>query len=191
MAENPSRRAQLADAGLTLLARVGARGLTYRAMDAEARVPNGTASNYFENRDAMLAALAERYYERLTPPPDTLRDAAAEPPSRARVAELMRDLFWRVTAERDLYLAFLELRLEATRRPQLQEALARIIRTNLDTDVEFHRAAGLPGDRDEVVLLHLAMGGLLMDQLTVPSGLAITDVDGTITRLVERLHPEA
>jgi AcrR family transcriptional regulator len=179
----------VADAGLELLARVGARGLTYRAMDAEAGVPIGTASNYFENRDAMLTALAERYYERLPPPAAALREAVAAPPSRARVAELMRDLFRRVTAQRDLYLAFLELRLESTRRPGLQDALASIIRANLEIDLAFHRAAGLPGDRNEVVLLHLAMGGLLIDQLTVPAGLAISDVDEVITRLVERLHP--
>ena len=53
MPPNPVRRAQLADAGIRILAREGARGLTHRAVDAEAGVPTGTASNYFRTREAI------------------------------------------------------------------------------------------------------------------------------------------
>jgi DNA-binding transcriptional regulator YbjK len=51
MAGNPERRAALVDAGVAVLAREGARGLTYRAADTDAGVPLGTASNYFHGRD--------------------------------------------------------------------------------------------------------------------------------------------
>lgn len=45
MAGSPERRAALVDAGVEVLARQGARGLTFRAVDAEAGVPVGTASD--------------------------------------------------------------------------------------------------------------------------------------------------
>ena len=44
MRQNPARRAALVDAAIEVLAREGARGLTFRAVDVEAAVPNGTAS---------------------------------------------------------------------------------------------------------------------------------------------------
>ncbi|MFI0930300.1 TetR/AcrR family transcriptional regulator [Streptomyces sp. NPDC021019] len=52
MAKNPRRRVVLTDAAIDLLAHEGARGLTFRAVDARAGVPVGTASNYFSGRDA-------------------------------------------------------------------------------------------------------------------------------------------
>ena len=42
MARNDDRRQRLADAGLAVLAREGARGLTHRALDREAGVPTPT-----------------------------------------------------------------------------------------------------------------------------------------------------
>jgi DNA-binding transcriptional regulator YbjK len=50
MARNDERRRELADAGLAVLARDGARGLTHRAVDSAAGAPAGTASNYFRTR---------------------------------------------------------------------------------------------------------------------------------------------
>ena len=72
MVRNDDRRRDLADAGLSVLAREGARGLTHRAVDHEAGVPTGTASNYFRSRDALIAALVERIGQRLAPDPATL-----------------------------------------------------------------------------------------------------------------------
>lgn len=57
---NDERRAALLDAAIEVLAREGARGLTFRAVDAEAGVPAGTASNYFANRDDLLTRVGPR-----------------------------------------------------------------------------------------------------------------------------------
>jgi DNA-binding transcriptional regulator YbjK len=45
LARNPARRDQLLDAGLAVLAEQGARGLTFRAVDARAGFATGTATN--------------------------------------------------------------------------------------------------------------------------------------------------
>jgi hypothetical protein len=51
------------------LAREGARGLTFRAVDAEAGVATGTATNYFRTRDDLLNHAALRIHERFGPDP--------------------------------------------------------------------------------------------------------------------------
>ena len=67
MRENPDRRQALIDAVIELPAREGPRGLTFRAVDVEAAVPPGTASNYFASRDDLFAQAGGRIHERLPP----------------------------------------------------------------------------------------------------------------------------
>jgi DNA-binding transcriptional regulator YbjK len=189
MASNPARRAALADAAITVLAAEGARHLTHRAVDRAAGEPSGTASNYFRTRDALYDAMGERIYERLAPQPDVLASVADVPPSRARLVRLIVDIVEKIVAEPQLTVALLELRLEATRRPAVQHALTRLLRDGFDADLAFHRAAKLDGDRDELVLLHLAINGLVLDQLTTPDALGISDPRAVAEQLVERLVP--
>lgn len=59
-----STRSQLvADAAVTVLARDGLRGLTHRAVDSEAGLPHGSASNCFRTRSALLQAIVDRLEE--------------------------------------------------------------------------------------------------------------------------------
>jgi AcrR family transcriptional regulator len=186
---NPSRRTELADAGLRVLAAAGARGLTHRAVDAEAGVPTGTASNYFRSRDALLGALGDRIFERLTPAAERLDPLAAEPPSVDLVAAYVRDIVDRVLGAPELTIALLELRLEATRRPSLAATLGRTLAAGFQGDVAFHVGRGLPGGAREVELLHHAVDGLVLDRLTAsihPSPDAV-DVDVVVDDLVHRI----
>src|SRR6266568_2291300 len=58
-----SRRALIADAAISTLARDGMRGLTHRAVDRAAGLPEGSASYYFRTRQALLQATVERLAE--------------------------------------------------------------------------------------------------------------------------------
>jgi AcrR family transcriptional regulator len=60
----PDRRTQLLDAALAILAHKGMKGLTHRAVDAAAHLPEGTTSNYYRNRAALVEAVLERLLER-------------------------------------------------------------------------------------------------------------------------------
>jgi DNA-binding transcriptional regulator YbjK len=167
---NPERRAALVDAAIGVLAADGARGLTFRSVDVAAGVPNGTTSNYFANRDDLLLQAGLRIHDRLGAGLTHLD----QPPS----TEVLQQ---RLTKDRAGYLALLELRLEATRRPALQEALAQRVRENLDQSIRLHREHGLPGDP---LLLYLAVSGFMLEGLTLPGVLPAGLLEKVIRQVV-------
>ncbi|MBT2400211.1 TetR/AcrR family transcriptional regulator [Streptomyces sp. ISL-100] len=191
MARNPERRTALVDAAIEVLAREGARGLTFRAVDAEAGCPAGTASNYFTGRDDLLTQAGRHIYVRMTPDPARVAEAMRPAPSRELVTELMHWLVQRQTDERTSYLAMLELRLEATRRPALRAELTAAVRATLDANIRFHLDAGLPGEADDVLVLYLAMTGLLLEVLTLPGILPEDELGALVEKMVSRSLPPA
>jgi DNA-binding transcriptional regulator YbjK len=189
MRQNLARRTALLDAAIDVLAREGSRGLTLRAIDIEASVPTGTASNYFANRGELLAQVMRRTRERLTPDPQALAETMKQAPSHDLAAELMRQLLTRMRNDRASNLAMLELRLEATRRPDLHAELSGFLAAEHEEVIGYHLAAGLPGDRTGVALLYFAMLGMIVDDLTVPAILAPYATDELIEQMVARLLP--
>ncbi|MFJ2056670.1 TetR/AcrR family transcriptional regulator [Streptomyces sp. NPDC087908] len=190
MARNPERRTALLDAAIQVLADEGARGLTFRAVDARAGVPTGTSSNYFRDRDQVLSQVADRIFERLTPEPGVIAESLRPAPSRALVVELMRRMAERLAAERTCYLGLFELRLEAVRRPALRTQLTKVLRTDLDFNIRLHLDSGMPGGADTVRLLYFALTGLLFDHFTVPGLHGERDLDDLIETVVTRVVPD-
>ncbi|GAA3647004.1 TetR/AcrR family transcriptional regulator [Nonomuraea antimicrobica] len=186
MRKNPERRQALIDAAIEVLAKEGARGLTFRAVDAEAGVPTGTASNYFANRDDLFTQVGGRIYERLLPDDATIARGRAGVQDAARFAELMHELVDRVSAFNSGYLALLELRLEATRRPDLRAVLTKRIREDVDANLGFHAASGLPGDATSVLLVYLALNWLILERLTLPGLFTEEEVHRLVDAAVER-----
>jgi DNA-binding transcriptional regulator YbjK len=170
---NEGRRDRLADAAMLILAREGARGLTHRAVDAEAGEPPGTTSRYFRTRRALLTAVME--HARSLHFPD-LSAAAAVPPSEVDVVERLAAIVQAaLTANRTRHLAMAELFLESTRRPELREGLAatRAAQSQLLGDV--CRAAGTPLTRREQASLTALMTGLVFIGMTTPQPLRLDD----------------
>ncbi|WP_432190512.1 TetR/AcrR family transcriptional regulator [Streptomyces sp. Tue6028] len=196
MARNPERRAALVDAAVAVLAREGARGLTFRAVDSEAAVPVGTSSNYFTDRDDLLNQVDAHLHTRLAPDPAVLAELLTRPKDRSLVLEFMRDLLARATGDRTGYLALFEMRLEATRRPALRASYTESVRGDLEQGMAFHRAAGLPGGDETVTVLYLAVLGLLLEQLTLPGVLdgvlpGVAVPDELLERIVATIVPQA
>lgn len=75
----PDRRTQLLDAALAIVADKGMKGLSHRAVDAAAQVAEGTTSNYFRNRAALVEAVLDRLEHLDT---QLLRDQGAAGPPR-------------------------------------------------------------------------------------------------------------
>ncbi|MFE7708724.1 TetR/AcrR family transcriptional regulator [Streptomyces sp. NPDC057486] len=136
-----SRADLITDAALALLAERGMRGLTHRAVDERAGIPQGSTSNYARTRQALLEAtvrrLAEREAQVLAPGelpvpgartegrPGGAPDAgpAGGPPHGvdALVGSLASALHRYLTRHPHLLICRYELALEATRRPELRE----------------------------------------------------------------------
>lgn len=190
MRQNTARRNALLDAAIEVLAKEGSRGLTLRAVDKEAGVPTGTTTNYFANRAELLRQIMARTHERLTPDPVALAETMKAEHTPELTVTLLHQLLARMRADRSSHLAMLELRLEATRRPELQEDLTRTFTTMLDANIAWHLDAGLPGDRDTVLLLYTAMLGVIVDDLTVPELLEPHGIEKIIDVLVRRSLPQ-
>jgi DNA-binding transcriptional regulator YbjK len=156
-----SRRTDVADAAITTLARDGMRGLTHRAVDRSAGLPEGSTSYYFRTRQALLRATVERLAELdagdIPAPPTGDLDALAHV-----TAELLER--W-LTTGRDRQLARYELSLEATRRPDLRETLAAAgarIRALVSTQLATANVRDPERRADGFVAL---LDGLLFDQI--------------------------
>lgn len=187
MRTNHERRQALLDAAIEVLARDGARGLTFRAVDKAAAVPAGTASNYFANRDDLLTQAGGRFYERLQPSAATMADLATGPRTREHIVTMMKEVVGRIEAYRTGYLALLELRLEATRRPELRAVLTERVRADVEFNVRNHLDSGLPGDEKSVLLLYLALNWLIVDRLTLPGVFTEEQSQDLIEAAVDRV----
>ncbi len=149
-------------------------------------MPVGTCSNYFRNRDQLFQALADRIFVRIAPAPDRLAQLAAEEPTLGLTVAYIRYIVERTMAAPELTVALFELRLEARRRPSLGRLLAPTLQEAFRQDVVFNLERGLPGGETEIAMLHHAIDGLLLDQLTVPFDPDL-EVDRIVDLLVRRL----
>ncbi|MCK7624949.1 TetR family transcriptional regulator [Streptomyces sp. RS10V-4] len=126
MTDSTARRRQVADAAIATLAREGMRGLTHRAVDRAADLPQGSCSYYFRTRQALLQAAVERLVEvdtaDLAGHPALLGHGGGPAELAAAAADLVR--YW-TTSAGDRMRARYELMLEAGRRPELRTALDR------------------------------------------------------------------
>ena len=128
-----ARRDQLCDAAISLIARSGLRGLTHRAVDQVARVPEGSTSYYFRTRLALLKAVTERLLTvDLASAPTPSMTTMDTSPAGARTVDLdsLAELAAQTVAHwagagRDRMLARYEISLESTRQPELRETFVR------------------------------------------------------------------
>jgi len=189
-----SRRALIADAAISTLARDGMRGLTHRAVDRAAGLPEGSASYYFRTRQALLQATVERLAELTSA--DMLGGAAmpdrtAVPPlpgheldALAGVAAALIESW--LTTGRERQLARYELSLEATRRPELRQTLVTTGAAIRAVVADRLAAAGVPEPRQRAADFAAFLDGLLFDQIAGAGSreLTTTDLRATIAALL-------
>ena len=163
------RRRQILDAATTVLSRQGNRGLTHRAVDRQAGLPEGSTSAYFRTRAALLGALGALVAGRLTADVAALSThLAACSGDHDRAVEEVSGLFSAWLADPDLLAARLELTLAGSRDPELAQLAASW--------------------REELVEL---VGGVVRDQgtaTTVSAATLVAALDGVL--LAALLQPE-
>ncbi|MDG4829042.1 TetR family transcriptional regulator [Solwaraspora sp. WMMD1047] len=133
MTARGDRFAVLTDAAIEILAELGMRGLTHRAVDSRAGLPQGTTSAYFRTRRALIEAVVRRIADLDRIDTQTGRLPTDDPPApsvlggddldalAAGIAALLDH--W-LTAGRQRALARYACLLEATHHPELREILA-------------------------------------------------------------------
>jgi len=119
------RRRELLEAAVHVVADEGLRGLTHRAVDRRAGLPEGTCSAYLRTRQALQLAVTEYVSATLAADVDALAAELVEcTGDEDRAVALTLALFERWLDERELITAKLELSLEAPRNPAVAEAMA-------------------------------------------------------------------
>ncbi|KQT01922.1 TetR/AcrR family transcriptional regulator [Cellulomonas sp. Leaf395] len=163
------RQSALSDAGLRLIAQDGLRGLTHRAVDAEAGVPLGSTSYYFRTRDELVSACVRRLVEldllALTTGGIGERRVTAD-----ELADLGADLMWQwITVDADRQLARFELLLHSRRRPELAAQLhgaGEQVRAAMAAVLE---TQGCAEPASTAVWFVGCVDGVVLDQLTGPA----------------------
>lgn len=191
MPRRASRRAVIADAAISTIARNGMRGLTHRAVDRAARLPEGSASYYFRTRQALLQATVERLAELTSADllgSASVLDSTAVPGSTAAPAPPGHDLdalaafatglveSW-LTTGRERLLARYELALEATRRPELRQILVDSGAAIRAVVTDRFAAAGVREPHQRAADFTAFIDGLLFDQIAGAGTRELTGAD--------------
>lgn len=163
------RREEVLDAAIEVLGTRGLRGLTHRAVDEAAAVPQGTSSNHFRSRSALVKGVVERMVEQDLAfwagfdGADPTAPAGSADEVLPRAAAYVR---WSVEEGRVRSIARLNLFAAAAVEPELQEPLRRGRRA-------VERMAGSIGaliglDAEESGLLMDVADALISRQLALP-----------------------
>ncbi|NVK47454.1 MAG: TetR family transcriptional regulator [Rhodobacteraceae bacterium] len=133
------RQIAILDATISLLARAGLDGVTHRAVDAQAGLPQGSTSYYFAKKSALLTAAAEHLATLLGKDCDALQLGFADHVARAGmdagIAFVGEEVISYVDTAQELYLARMELTLASARREDLAgvgDALTRAARRPIE-----------------------------------------------------------
>lgn len=165
------RRRRLLDAALHVIADEGLRGLTHRAVDRRAGLPEGSCSAYWRTRQALQAALAAYVAHALLADVDRLAEhMQAAGPDEAASVDAAVDLFLHWLDQRELLVARLELTMAASRDEELGALLAEH-RARLVTVVEqIMCASGKEHGNLPAEALVASYDGVLLSALLRPPG---------------------
>jgi DNA-binding transcriptional regulator YbjK len=191
------RRDAIADAAIHLVATRGLRGLTHRAVDAEAGLPPGSTSYYLRTRNALLTACVNRMLTRdLTSatPAGQQSPGSAAPGVGVAAVEMLVGMTVGLARDRpDDLVARYELSLEASRQPELRAAIdagGRQLRALLAQSLD---GLGVPNPSEAAWPVAAMMDGLLYDRVagagaTLSPEAFEAGVRRTVTALIEGLR---
>ncbi|QIX26048.1 TetR/AcrR family transcriptional regulator [Nocardioides sp. JQ2195] len=179
------RRRQLLEAAIDVVAEHGMRGLTHRAVDRRAGLPEGSCSSYLRTRLALQNALAGFVAARLADDVCGLSEQlSANTEGVAFAVEATRSLFLGWLATPSLLVAKLELTMEASRNAALADLFGDW-RRDLVVQVDRIMAdAGRDHGTERAEALVAALDGVLMSALLKPEGEQAAHVTNCLSHLM-------
>jgi DNA-binding transcriptional regulator YbjK len=155
---------------LGVVSEQGLRGLTHRAVDREAGLPEGSCSAYLRTREALVLALTEYVADRMADRVRDLADELARCPigdDQAYATVTRSVLGW--LDERDLLVALLELTIQASRDPALAASLGAHRRVLAEVVGGMLTAHGKPHGAAAAETLVASFDGVLIAALPRPA----------------------
>ena len=175
-----TRRDQVTDAAIATLAAEGLRGLTHRAVDRAAGLPEGSCSYYFRTRQALLEATVTRLaaLDDVDLIPPGMLDGPPPALTPDAIADLVATTVERsATEHRARMLARYELSIEATRRPELRAALAAVGERYRSLAAGLLAAAGADDPQRQGRALVAFLDGLIYDRVAGAGRTALTHAE--------------
>ncbi|WP_316527610.1 TetR/AcrR family transcriptional regulator [Kitasatospora brasiliensis] len=177
----PDRRTVLADAAIGVLADLGVRGLTHRAVDAAAGLPAGTTSAYLRTRQALLTALVRRLVELDQGELHTMGERVSIRSSGELadgIGELMRR---RLSGDgRRRSLARYACAVESVRDPELREILVPRENASRAAVRAFLAAQGVSDPDGRTATLLACVDGLVFDRLVCGGEPGADEIQGLV-----------
>jgi DNA-binding transcriptional regulator YbjK len=168
--EVADRRDQLLDAALRVISAQGLRGLTHRAVEAEAGVPHGSTTYYFGTRQDLLIALirhmADRGRRNVQPIAHGLAIMLADRSKPVDIESIALALLAWIDSESEMELARYELQIAGARDPEMKELMTEncdIFRQMCEPIVI---ACGSTDPLRDSHIVQAAIDGWMFDRLT-------------------------
>jgi DNA-binding transcriptional regulator YbjK len=181
-----ARRRTLLDAAVRVIGRGGIAAVDHRAVAAEAGVPLGSTTYYFESKDDMVARALEHVAEREAERLRAESESGALDVGSDLLPERLADVVIHAWAsDRVTLLAQYELYLESARRPDLRPAAERWDRAYRDLLQHALELLGVPDPPRRAHLLCASLDGLLLDHVATASD--PSELRSLAVELIERV----
>jgi DNA-binding transcriptional regulator YbjK len=157
-------------AALHVIAEQGLRGLTHRAVDRAAGLPEGSCSAYLRTREALVLAVTEYVAEHVAGHVRELaEELAGRPLDDDRAVETVTRAILRWVDEREVLVARLELTIQASRDRALAKTLGTLRKDLVDVVGSVLTARGKPHGAAAAETLVSSFDGVLIGALPRPA----------------------
>ena len=161
------RRSQILDAAVVCFAKHGFHQASMHDISAEAGISVGLIYRYFENKEAVIAAMADRHKKEI----QEVLERAREAPTLLESLEILFTAHCCENSPKVLSAFVVDLYAEASRNPQVANLVRDVLQTSMDgvTDLiarspEWKNAGLAPNELSELIFA-VARGMLMYDVL--------------------------
>jgi TetR/AcrR family transcriptional repressor of uid operon len=166
---SPDRRSQILDAALVCFAKRGFHQTSMHDISAEAGISVGLIYRYFENKEAVISAMADRHKKEIS----EMLERARKAPTLLESLEILFTAHCCEDAPQVVSAFVVDLYAEASRNPQVADLVRDVLRTAMDgvteliaraPEAQYARQGLSPADLAELIFA-VARGMLMLDVL--------------------------
>src|SRR5438270_7449505 len=166
---NPDRRSQILDAAVVCFAKRGFHQASMHDISAEAGISVGLIYRYFENKEAVISAMADRHKKEIV----EVLERARQAPTLLESLEILFTAHCCENEPRVISAFVVDLYAEASRNPQVADLVRDVLKTAMDGVTELIARAkevqsaehGLTPAELAELIFSVARGMLMFDVL--------------------------